>query len=177
MMPPAYNWLGRLRQPMRATFLRILGQALMTDEGRRQVLEALHGGTPQAHPLLPMSDSADQPYPDLGRAPRRRLAAPVFITGRFRSGSTLLWNIFRHVGGCRSYYEPLNERRWFDPEQRRRDTDPTHIGVSDYWREYEGIGHLRAIFKDTWHTRAIAMDEHAWDPELRAYIDGLISAA
>jgi hypothetical protein len=37
--------------------------------------------------------------------------APVFVTGRFRSGSTLMWSLFRNVPGCTAFYEPLNERR------------------------------------------------------------------
>ena len=40
--------------------------------------------------------------------------SPIIITGRFRSGSTLLWNIFRDLPECTAYYEPFNERRWFD---------------------------------------------------------------
>ena len=49
--------------------------------------------------------------------PRRR--PPIFITARFRTGSTLLWNIFRHIEGCTAYYEPFNERRWFDAAHSR----------------------------------------------------------
>jgi hypothetical protein len=45
-------------------------------------------------------------------------AGAVFITGRFRSGSTLLWNIFRNIEGFNAYYEPFNERRWFDQGAR-----------------------------------------------------------
>ncbi len=42
----------------------------------------------------------------------------VFITGRFRSGSSVFWNVFRAQQSCTAYYEPLNERRWFDSEAR-----------------------------------------------------------
>ena len=35
----------------------------------------------------------------------------VLVTGRFRSGSTLLWNLFRHCDGVTAYYEPFNRRR------------------------------------------------------------------
>ena len=65
----------------------------------------------------------------------------VIVTGRFRSGSTLLWNLFRQAGGFTAYYEPLNERRWFDPTARGDRTDSTHRNVSDYWREYDGSRH------------------------------------
>ena len=42
----------------------------------------------------------------------------VFVTSRFRSGSTLLWNIFRQSGSFTAFYEPFNERRWFDEQFR-----------------------------------------------------------
>jgi hypothetical protein len=35
-------------------------------------------------------------------------ARPIFITARFRSGSTLLWNMFRRLRGYRAYYEPCH---------------------------------------------------------------------
>jgi len=63
----------------------------------------------------------------------------VFITARFRSGSTLLCNLFRQVDACTAYYEPFNERRWFDPSVRGNRVDPTHRDVEDYWREYDAL--------------------------------------
>lgn len=92
-----------------------------------------------APPRFPDALLARQPYPWLGRSNRRAAGPPpVFVTARFRTGSTLLWNIFRHVDDCTAYYEPLNERRWFDHSLRREWVDPTHTGVEDYWREYDG---------------------------------------
>jgi hypothetical protein len=63
----------------------------------------------------------------------------IIITGRFRSGSTFLWNIFRHIEGMTAYYEPFNERRWFDPRLRGDRVDQKHKYVEDYWREYDGL--------------------------------------
>jgi hypothetical protein len=74
----------------------------------------------------------------------------IIITGRFRSGSTLLWNLFRNINGMTAYYEPFNERRWFDPHVRGARVDPTHKNVDEYWREYEGLealAHLCSPFR------------------------------
>ena len=47
----------------------------------------------------------------------------VFITSRFRSGSTLLWNLFRKTPHCTAYYEPFNERQWFNKKMRGGNVD------------------------------------------------------
>ena len=65
--------------------------------------------------------------------------APIAITARFRSGSTLLWRLLRSHPEVTAYYEPLNPRRWFDPEHRGSKVDKTHRGVCDYWSEYSGV--------------------------------------
>ncbi len=159
---------------------RVLAKALDTDDGRRIVSDCLRGQL-ASRPHVPISPdlASDAPYPELGA--RRRAAPPlhqpVFVTARFRSGSTLLWNIFRHVSDCTSFYEPLNERRWFDPSARGDRVDETHLGVSDYWREYSGLERLGAFYRQEWIERHLYMDPFFWDPDLASYIAGLISAA
>jgi hypothetical protein len=100
--------------------LSFFRQLVATEEGRRILVDALPGGGARdgAPPNFQFNHH-DNVYPELGRAHSLPLKpAPIFITARFRTGSTLLWNAFRHVRGCTSYYEPLNERRWFDPSAR-----------------------------------------------------------
>jgi hypothetical protein len=177
---PSFAWLGPLREPVRRYALSFLKQLLATPEGRRSLVVALEGQPGRAVRLPPGPQPwADPVYPDLGRAPvsHSRKATPVFITARFRSGSTLLWNIFRQVKTCTSYYEPLNERRWFDPATRGDRTDPTHSGVSDYWREYEGLTHLSRHYDERWIDHQLYMGEDFHAPALRAYVDALIEAA
>ncbi len=101
----------------------------------------------------------------------------MFITGRFRSGTTLIWNLFRHVEGCTAFYEPLNERRWFDVTARGERVDPTHRQVSEYWREYEGLEVLGQFYKERWHNEGLYMDAQAWEPELRTFIETIIARA
>jgi hypothetical protein len=101
----------------------------------------------------------------------------VFITARFRTGSTLLWNLFRNVEGVTAYYEPLNERRWFDPQARGDRLDATHRGVSDYWKEYEGLQELGGHYKEAWISRNLYMGPTFWEPHLKRYIELLIERA
>lgn len=106
-------------------------------------------------------------------------SAPIIVTGRFRSGSTLLWNIFRQIDGVTSYYEPLNERRWFDPYIRGEKIDATHINVkNDYWREYEGLyERLKPLYQDRWIERDLYMDECSSDWDLHRYIKEIAKAS
>jgi hypothetical protein len=101
----------------------------------------------------------------------------IFITARFRTGSTLLWNLLRNVGGCTAYYEPFNERRWFDPGARGSHTDPTHRKVEDYWREYAGLEELGRHYRESWIDRNLFMDADSWDPAMKRYVEVLIDRA
>jgi len=175
-----YSSLGPLREPIRRSFFDFLRQALRTDDGRRILADALVGLTDPS-PLSSIESAVVTPYRELVMARPARTSpnrpAPLFITGRFRSGSTLLWNLFRHVAGCTSYYEPLNERRWFDRSARGERVDRTHLGVTDYWREYDGLEHLSRWYNERWIDRRLYMNGDAWDPDLQAYIEALVSAA
>jgi hypothetical protein len=98
----------------------------------------------------------------------------VFITSRFRSGSTLLWNVFRQLETCTAYYEPFNERKWFDSNFRGEHVDDTHIGVNDYWKEYEGMSHLSNFYAENWISDELLMDNKSWNPNMLAYLDYII---
>lgn len=98
----------------------------------------------------------------------------IFITGRFRSGSTLLWNILRDVSDTTSYYEPFNERQWFNKVKRGDNIDKTHLGVEEYWREYDGLDFLGRFFKESWGENQFYMTASTWEPGMMRYIDELI---
>ncbi len=169
---------SRVREALRRRFFRLLERAARTDDGRRIAAECLQGLT--CRNLAAVGAGAGvSPYSDLGRASAEpdRPAAPIFITARFRSGSTLLWNLFRHVEGCTAYYEPENERRWFDPATRGTRVDSTHQGVEEYWREYEGMEDLGRYFRAEWAGRHLYLDAAAWEPDLRRYLSELIARA
>ena len=104
-------------------------------------------------------------------------ARPIFITARFRSGSTFLWQLFKSIEGVTCYYEPLNEARWFLLDHSTAPLDKTHIGVEDYRAEYEGMRDLDTWFDPNWAYRHLYMDETSHDPNLERYISELIRRA
>jgi len=173
----ASRWFAGLRTPLRTRFFDLFIKTLSTKDGKQILVDGLRGltvaGRLPPSPGLPRSE-----YPELAPMPGAsdRLD-PVFVTGRFRSGSTLLWNLFRQVPDCTSFYEPLNERRWFDPARRGTRIDRTHRGVENYWAEYEGLSYLSQYFRDDWAYKHLYLERSDWEPDLRAYIQGLIDAA
>ena len=175
------GWLGRLRGAARGGLFRFLRKLATTDDARAIQVDALRNVLPR-RPTLPDGLAVDaQPYADLGRAGADSQAAlrddVVFITARFRSGSTLLWNLFRNLPGHTAYYEPFNERRWFDPAFRGSHTDPTHRKVEDYWREYDGLAELGSCYQERWIDRDLFMDAENWDPAMKRFVEVLIDRA
>jgi hypothetical protein len=174
------GWLGRLRGVARRKLFGFLGRLASTDDARGMQVSALRNLLSRKPALRGLPVEA-QPYADLSRTEPRGRASDqedvVLITGRFRSGSTLLWNLFRNLEGCTAYYEPFNERRWFDPAARGSHTDPTHRKVEDYWREYEGMEALGKYYQESWIERDLFMDEESWDPAMKRYVETLIERA
>ena len=101
----------------------------------------------------------------------------IFITSRFRSGSTLLWNIFRQTQQCTAYYEPFNERKWFNPNVRGGNVDSTHRGVDDYWTEFDGMEDLENLYDEDWIRQNLLMDESASNQNMKEFIKQLIKRA
>src|SRR5262245_28303222 len=168
--------IAPLRERLRSLFFGTLRKGFETDDGREIAVDALQGLLAW-RPFLPIV-ATERPYPDLGPRPASRdYSGTVFITARFRTGSTLLWNIFRHVTNCVSYYEPLSERRLFDPAVRGDRVDPTHRGISDYWREDDDMLELGQWHRADWTTRSLVLNGSDWCPDLRAYLDRLIERA
>jgi hypothetical protein len=171
-----------VKQPLRRGLFKVLRAAFATEEGRRILLSALDGQL-NRRPLTTgnLRHLDDHAYPEIGVAPLVHepgtQQAPVFITARFRTGSTALWNVFRHRPDCTSYYEPLNERRWFDSSSRGAHTDSTHRGIDEYWHEYDGMEDLARVYRDDFTQRGLYMDASAWNPGLREYISALIQRA
>jgi len=162
--------------------VRLLDRVAGSEDGRAilaRELERQNLLTPPKE-LEELSDSA-VPYPELSwgseSAQRAVEQGPIFITGRFRSGSTLLWNLFRHIPGITAYYEPFNERRWFDYASRGVRVDPTHRNVSEYWTEYDGLDELGQYFRESWKFEHLYMPAWAWNPAMRRYIEVLLERA
>ncbi len=99
---------------------------------------------------------------------------PIFITARFRSGSTFLWQLFRNIDGITCNYEPLNEAEWMARDSDTTPVDATHLGVDDYRSEYAGLEDLAEYFDPSWAFQQLYMDETHHNPQLEYYISQLI---
>jgi hypothetical protein len=179
MAAPWTQWpvVGSLRAALRRKYFEVVRRTSGSDDGRAILARAL-GEVWLRPPPFSAALLARCPYPFLGRASTRPSGPrPVFITAQFRTGSTLLWNIFRHVEACTSYYEPLNERRWFDPATRGDWVDPTHTGVDDYWREYDGLAAVGSLYREEWTRRRLYMNETSTDVDLERYVAALVAGA
>jgi hypothetical protein len=173
--------LGWLRRPLRSAFFALLRRVSDTDDAKALATATLQGLL-RRHDISDMAeDLGAVPYPHLGVAQLDRQTSQrsdiILITARFRSGSTLFWNLFRSLDGFTAYYEPLNERRWFDPDARGSQTDPTHRNVDDYWREYDGLEVLSNYYREAWIRQNLFMDESFWDPDLKRYVEILVERA
>ena len=167
---------------LRNLLFRLLRRISETDEARTLCSRILKGQL-SWQPGFSLAEGLhiNPPYNDLGTSiileqPAQRKDV-IIISGRFRSGSTLLWNLFRNIDGMTAYYEPLNERRWFDPRTRGSKIDTTHRNVDEYWREYEGLNELGDYYTEEWIDKNLYMDASFWAPDMKKYIEILIEKA
>ena len=89
----------------------------------------------------------------------------------------MMWNLFRSIPYATAYYEPFNERRWFDTATRGARVDSTHVNVSDYWAEYEGLSELNEVFDEDWKFKHLYMSASAFDLGMQGYLECLIEKA
>jgi hypothetical protein len=158
----------RVRDQLRNALFDFVRRLADTDDARTTGISVLEGMLMRRGlTLLPELPDDPPDYPELGRARKAATCQRddiIFITGRFRSGSTLLWNIFRNIEGMTAYYEPLNERRWFDRATRGVRVDSTHRKVDDYWREYEGLNELAEHYQLAWIDRRAPVQSRRLPP-------------
>lgn len=164
---------------VRDLFFRVWDKTVHSDDGKRAV-SASFGSLLNWRPDALSINGNQQPYADLGCRSETLTSQRddlIFITARFRSGSTLLWNLFRRLPDCVAYYEPLNERKWFDPKTRGECVDHTHREVDVYWREYQGLEGLNDVWDDSWPEHQLYLPADAWQPKLKRYIELLCEHA
>ena len=95
------------------------------------------------------------------------------MTGRFRSGSTLLWNCFAKPGDSLRTTNPStnDDGSTHGPGRSYRLHPPQRVGLLARIR---GLDTLGRYYREDWIRRDLLMDELAWDPDLRPYVDTLI---
>ena len=100
--------------------------------------------------------------------------APIFVSARFRTGSTMLWNLFRHVSGLKCYYEPCHDNL---VAHVMGDTpvQENHRGVTSYWDEYRPLmDDLPAVHKNEFGVCGLFLEASDRRPELENYLRFLI---
>jgi hypothetical protein len=170
------------RDFLKASFFRFLARVANADQTREIVSSELR----RLNLLLLPNELMEfrrvaTPYSELGLANagarQYTRSKPVFVTGRFRSGTTLVWNLFRHVPAVTAYYEPFNERRWFDRTRRGIRVDASHVGVDNYWREYDSLPELASLFREEWKFQHLYMNGGSVNSAMQAYIETLVEKA
>ncbi len=93
---------------------------------------------------------------------------PVFITGRFCSGTTFLWNFFNWSKHYCAYYEALHEGllesiQYISPKKE-------HSGVNNYWEEYRSLTDLTQFYSSKFSFERLALQENDSYEALKNYI-------
>jgi len=97
----------------------------------------------------------------------------IFISGRFRSGTSLLWNLFNQLPQYHAWYEPLHPNLLKHIEYVKPQTD--HISIDDYWGNYRNLSDLHHFHSAKFGQHRLFLEKHERWHELKAYINYLIA--
>jgi hypothetical protein len=99
----------------------------------------------------------------------------IFISGRFRSGTSMLWNIFDRLPQYRAWYEPLHPNLLSHINYVKPKED--HLAIDDYWRSYAQLHDLADYHRSDFGQHRLFLEKHETWPELEDYINCLIRHA
>ncbi|GAA4809446.1 hypothetical protein GCM10011365_15830 [Marinicella pacifica] len=100
---------------------------------------------------------------------------PVFIVGRFRSGTSYFWHIFNQLDRFRAWYEPLHPQL---PAQIKHTAPKAdHVYIQDYWTAYRALDDLSRHHRIEFGSERLYLTAQDSWPELRHYLDYLINAS
>ena len=97
---------------------------------------------------------------------------PIFITGRFRSGTSFLWQLFNELDGFCAWYEPLHPQLL--PAIKHVEPKYDHVGINDYWHSYRHKPEFATAYSMQFATQQLYLEAEDEYPELEAYIKHLI---
>ncbi|WP_154223982.1 sulfotransferase [Marinicella rhabdoformis] len=97
---------------------------------------------------------------------------PIFITGRFRAGTSFLWQLFDRLPDFCAWYEPLHPQLPSHVKYIKPKAD--HVGIKDYWRSYSLHPEYVDGFNSDFAHNGLWLESDSQYPELKQYIDGLI---
>ena len=100
---------------------------------------------------------------------------PVFIVGRYRSGTSYFWHIFNQLDRFRAWYEPLHPQL---PAQIKHTAPKAdHVYIQDYWTAYRALDDLSRHHRIEFGSERLYLTAQDSWPELRHYLDYLINAS
>jgi len=99
----------------------------------------------------------------------------IFISGRFRSGTSMLWNIFNQLPQYCAYYEPLHTNLLSHIKHVKPKQD--HLGIDEYWQSYSELNNLENHYSPKFGQKRLYMEKHDKWNELEQYIRFLITSA
>lgn len=99
----------------------------------------------------------------------------IFITGRFRSGTSMLWNVFNQLPQYCAYYEPLHTNLISHIKHVKPKQD--HIGIEEYWQNYLKLKKISQYYSSQFGQYRLYLEKHDKWPELEQYIRFLIASA
>lgn len=96
----------------------------------------------------------------------------IFISGRFRSGTSMLWNVFNQLPQYHTWYEPLHPNllshiKYVKPKQ-------DHIGIDDYWTNYRKLEGIESFYSQKFGQYKFFLEKHESWNALEKYINFLI---
>ncbi len=101
----------------------------------------------------------------------------LFITGLFRSGTTILWHLLRQFENVQGYFEPLHDNL-IDSLSAAAAPDPVHVGVDDYYAEYRPfLEDVQRYHRPAFGVNRLCLGGADSHPRLRDYLEFLIARA
>jgi len=99
----------------------------------------------------------------------------IFISGRFCSGTSMLWNIFNQLPQYCAFYEPLHPNLLSHIKHVKPKDD--HIGIDDYWQNYLNLNDLEKYYSHKFGQQNLYLEKHEQWQDLEHYIKFLIASS
>lgn len=96
----------------------------------------------------------------------------IFISGRFRSGTTFLWHLFNQLPQFCAWYEPLHPQLLSHIRHTAPKAD--HRGVSDYWQSYRQHPDFERNYQAHFGFEQLWLEADDEYPKLYQYLSDLI---
>ncbi|MCF6300190.1 MAG: sulfotransferase [Proteobacteria bacterium] len=96
----------------------------------------------------------------------------IFISGRFRAGTSLLWQVFEKLNPFCAWYEPLHPQLAENIRHVKPKTD--HLGIEDYWQIYREKPEFSKYYCRDFSYKNLLLSKSDTYGQLQLYIQHLI---